>query len=112
MKIIHKNEAEIIGQGEHMTAIEYGGDDAIDGAVVELFGRYPDAKRVMNTTCRELIHVMKGLGVIVVEGERVPFDAGDTLLIQPGEKYFLDAHATLFIASTPVWYPEQHKEVT
>lgn len=111
MKIVHKNDAEILQISGNAVAVEYGGSQAIDGAVVELSGKYPDTGRVVNTKCQELIYVIRGLGVVVVEGRETPFDAGDTLLIESGERYFFDAKATLFIASAPAWYPEQHKTI-
>lgn len=112
MKIIHKNQTEKFKTSDVCTAIEYPlGDKDINGAVIELSGRYPDKGRVVNLKCREMAYIIKGSGKIVVEGKEIGLNEGDLVLVEPEEKYFWEGNLTMFVPCTPAWYPEQHKEV-
>ncbi|MFH1575866.1 MAG: cupin domain-containing protein [Candidatus Nealsonbacteria bacterium] len=112
MKIIYKNQTQIFKNSAVCTAVEYSlGDKDINGAIVELKGRYPDKGRVVNLKCKELVYIIEGFGVAVVEGEDVKLEKGDLILIEPGEKYFWEGNLIMFVPCTPAWYPEQHKEV-
>ncbi|OHA01420.1 MAG: hypothetical protein A3H71_00515 [Candidatus Sungbacteria bacterium RIFCSPLOWO2_02_FULL_48_13b] len=112
MKVVHKDQTERFKNSENCIAIEYPlGDKDINGAIVELTGRYPNTGRVVNLKCKELAYVIQGSGRIVVENEEINLKEGDLILIEPGEKYFWDGNLTIFTPCTPAWYPEQHKEV-
>jgi mannose-6-phosphate isomerase-like protein (cupin superfamily) len=112
MKIIHNNQIKIFNNSKHCVAKEYPlGDRDINGAVIELKGRYPDKGAVMNLKCKELAYVVKGSGRLVIEGKETLLHEGDLALIEPGEKYYWDGNMTMFMPCTPAWYPEQHKEV-
>ena len=112
MKIIRKEETKKFKNSEVCTAIEYPMEDKdINGAVVEIAGRYPDKGRVVNLKCREMGYVIKGSGKITVEGKKLELNEGDLVLFEPGEKYFWDGNLTMFMSCVPAWYPEQHKEV-
>ena len=112
MKIVHKNQAEIHKNSGDCTAIEYPlGDKDINGAVIELNGRYPSKDRVVNLECKEIVYVIKGSGKITVEGEEIKLSERDLILIEAGEKLFLEGNMELFVSCTPAWYPEQRKEV-
>lgn len=112
MKVVYKNQTEKFKNSEVCTAIEYPMNDKdINGAVVEINGRYPDKGRVVNLKCREMAYVVKGSGKIVVEGKEVELNEGDLALFEPGERYFWEGNLLMFMVCTPAWYPEQHKEV-
>lgn len=112
MKIIHKNQTKILKIGEVCTAVEYPlGDKDINGAVIELDGRYPDKGRVVNLKCKELAYVISGSGRIVLNDKEMNFNEGDLILIQAGEKYFWEGRVAMLMSCTPAWYPEQHKEI-
>src|SRR3989338_9518981 len=112
MKIIHKNQTKKFKNSENCIAIEYPlGDKDINGAIVELTGRYPNKGRIVKLKCKELAYVIKGSGKIVVENEEINLKEGDLILIEPREKYFWDGNLTMFISSIPAWYLNQHKEV-
>lgn len=83
----------------------------VSGAVVTISGRYPEKGRVVNKKCQELVFILKGSGKAVVEGETVKLAKNDLILIEPKERYYWDGKFTLFVASDPSWYPEQHKKV-
>ena len=112
MKITRKEETKKFKNSEVCTATEYPmGDKDINGAVVEITGRYPDKGRVVNLKCREMSYVIRGSGKIVVEGKEIELNEGDLVLFEPGEKYFWDGNLIMFMSCVPAWYPEQHKEV-
>ena len=112
MKIIHKDQAKIHRNSNACTAIEYPlGDKDINGAVIELNGRYPGKDRAVNLKCKEMAYVIKGSGKLVVEEKEIKLNEGDLVLIEAGEKYFWEGNMKIFMPCTPAWYPEQHKEV-
>jgi len=112
MKIIHKDQAKPHKNSEGCIAIEYPlGDKDINGAVIKLNGREPDKDRVVNLKCKELVYIISGSGKVVVEGKEIKFKQGDLILIEPGEKFYWQGKATMFIPCSPAWYPEQYKEV-
>ncbi len=112
MKVIYKNQTETIKNSDACTVIEYPlGDKDINGAVVELKGRYPDKGRVVNLECKELAYIIKGSGKVVVEGKEVELNEGDLVLLELGEKYFWEGDLVMFVPCAPAWYPEQHREV-
>lgn len=111
MNVARKKQATRIVR-ETMTAYEYPlMDKTLHGAVIELNGRYPEKGRVVNEECTEIGFVIKGAGKLVIEGEEIVFGEGDQLLIRPGQRYYWDASATMFMPCAPAWRPEQHKEV-
>ncbi|KPJ56442.1 hypothetical protein AMJ49_04865 [Parcubacteria bacterium DG_74_2] len=112
MKIIHKNQTERFENSDVCIATEYPmGDKDINGAVIELGGRYPDKGRVVNLECKELIYVIEGLGRAEIEGEEIKLAKDDLVLIEPGEKFFLEGNLKLFVPCAPAWHLEQYKEV-
>lgn len=112
MKIIHKSQTKIFKNSDNCTAIEYPmGDKDINGAVIELNGRYPEKGRVVNMECKELAYILEGSGKIVIEGEEIQFKQGDLLLLEPKEKYFWEGNCKMFVPCVPAWWPEQHMEV-
>lgn len=112
MKVVYKKQTKKFKNSNVCTAIEYPlGDEDINGAVIELNGRYPDKCRVVNLKCKELAYVIKGSGRIIVEDKEIKLKQGDMVLIEPGERYYWDGTMTMFMPCTPAWYPGQHKEV-
>lgn len=112
MEIIHKNQTQKVKNSDNCLATEYPmADKDIDGAVVEITGRYPGKGRVVNSACKELAYIINGFGKIVVDGEEINLNEGDCILIEPGEKFFWQGDLKLFISSTPAWNAEQSKEV-
>lgn len=112
MNISRKTETKEIIVGNTMITFEYPiMDNTLHGAVVVFKGRYPEKGRVVNEKCYEIGYVIKGSGKLVIEGNEIEFSEGDQLLIKPGQRYYWDANATMFMPCTPAWFPEQHKEV-
>lgn len=111
MKLVKKEEAKIFKNSVACTAIEYPlGDAAVNGAVIELSGRYPDKGRVANGLCKELFYVIKGSGRVSVEGVNFEVREGDMGLINPGERFFWEGNMALVMPCVPAWNREQYKE--
>lgn len=112
MNISRKTETKETKVSNTMTTYEYPVmDNVLHGAVVEFNGRYPEKGRVVNEKCHEVGYVITGSGKLVIEGNEIEFSEGDQLLIKPGQRYYWEANATMFMPCTPAWFPEQHKEV-
>lgn len=112
MKVIRKNQTNRFENSPVCIAIEYPlGDKDINGAVIELKGRYPDKGRVVNLKCKELVYVLEGSVLLEVEGRKVKLEKGDEVLIMPKEKYHWEGNCKIFTACAPAWFPEQHKMV-
>jgi mannose-6-phosphate isomerase-like protein (cupin superfamily) len=112
MKLVRKDQAKKFKNSDVCFAYEFPlGDKDINGAVIELSGRYPDSGRVVNQKCKELAYVMRGSGGLVVEGEKVKLKEGDMVLIEAGERYYWDGDMVMFVPCVPAWYSDQHKEV-
>ena len=112
MKVVYKNQTEKFKNSDNCMATEYPlGDKEINGAVIELTGRYPGNGRVVNLKCKELSYIVSGSGKVVVEDREIKLREGDLILIEPGEKYFWEGNLIMFVPCVPAWFPEQHKEV-
>lgn len=112
MRIVHKDQVKRFENGKNCVAFEYPMDDKdINGAVIELTGRYPETGRTVNLECKELAYVIAGAGKVFVNDEKIDLQKGDLVLIEPGEKFFWDGNMTLFVPCTPAWHHEQYKQV-
>jgi mannose-6-phosphate isomerase-like protein (cupin superfamily) len=112
MKVVYKNQTKKFKNSEFCTAIEYPlGDRDINGAVIELNGRYPSKGRVVNLRCKELAYMISGSGKVVVEEKEINLQEGDLVLIEPRERYFWDGNMTIFMPCAPAWCPDQYKKV-
>jgi len=112
MKFAKASEAVEYKNNPECTALEYElGETDINGAVITLNGRYPHAKRARNTISKELIQVLEGSGVAIVEDKKIDLAIADQLIIEPNERYSIEGTLKLFIASTPTWIADQAENV-
>lgn len=113
MKIIKKNQTEKFKNSDSCFATEYRfkDDNTIDGALVEISGRYPDKGRVVNLECKEMAYVLNGLGKIFIDDKEIQLAEEDLILIEPGEKYFWEGKLIMFVSCIPAWQADQHKKV-
>ena len=108
--IIRKNETKSFKRSDKCISIEYPLEDKdIDGTVIKLNGRYPNKGRTVNTKCKEIAHIIKGEGKIVVNNKETKLNKGDLVLINPMEEYYWDGNMEMFVSCTPAWSPKQHK---
>ena len=110
MNIRRNSEATAHKNTEACVAYEYPmPTDALNAAVIELSGRYPDEGWIANSAVTSLVHVVHGNGTITNKQGVTDLAAGDQVLIAPEEKYFFDGSMKLLYVATPAWTPEQAK---
>lgn len=87
-------------------------DKDIDLGIATIQGRYPDEGYGVNLVSKELIYVIEGKGTLNFENEKIEFSEGDSILIEPNEKYYYDTdYCKISMSCTPAWSIEQHKLV-
>ncbi len=112
MKIVKKSQTHSFQNSDVCKAIEYPmGDSDINGAIIELTGRYPTQGKVVNTKCKEMAYIISGSGKLILEKEEIEVNESDLVLIEPNENYCWEGNMTMFVPCTPVWCQEQYKEV-
>jgi mannose-6-phosphate isomerase-like protein (cupin superfamily) len=110
MKFVKKAQAKQFENSPSCFAYEYPlQDEDINGAVIELSGRYPERGLAVNEASKELVYVVKGQGILSVNDEQLDLSEGDMVLILPGEKYFFEGELKMLMPCSPAWRPEQHK---
>ena len=113
MFIVRKTGTREYKNSDVCTATEYPlADKDINGAVIVLNGRYPDEGYVVNEICKEIAYVVEGSGRLVMPDKEETLQAGDLVLLLPGERYCFSGEMKLFTACQPAWHPEQHKYVS
>ena len=109
MKILRKSDAVEYKNSEQCTALEYPlGDKDINGTIVTVTGRYPETRFAVNEVCKELVYIVRGKGVLGINGKEHAFQQGDLVLLLPGEKYYFDGDMEMFVSCTPAWFVGQH----
>ncbi|MFS8158605.1 MAG: AraC family ligand binding domain-containing protein [Candidatus Roizmanbacteria bacterium] len=112
MKIVRNTQARKFSNSKTCIATEYPlNDNDINAAVIALSGRYPDVGRVVNTACKELVYIIKGAGLLVLENAKYNLEKGDIVIIEKDERYHWEGTMTILTVCNPAWYPEQHKEI-
>lgn len=112
MKISYKHQAITKTNGAACTVIEHPlNDERLDLAIANIYGRYPEERRVINQQCAELAYVFAGNGKVVVNNQEHHLSAGDVVIIDAGEKYYWEGHMQLFLSCRPAWNKEQHQIV-
>lgn len=113
MKVIKYNNALKGKNSDKCKTLEYSFmDKEIDLGIATISGRYPDEGYGMNLVSKELVYVIEGSGTLNFEKEKIEFSKGDSILIEPNEKYYYDTkHCVISMTCTPAWSIEQHKLV-
>lgn len=112
MRIIHKSDAKRFENSPVCTAIEYPlNNKDISGAIIQLKGRYPLSRRVVNMKCKELAYVIAGKGEVGINGKVAKIVRGDVIFIDSGEKFYWKGNLTMFMPCIPAFDHKQHKEV-
>lgn len=113
MKVIKYQNAEKGKNSDKCKTLEYSFmDKDIDLGIATITGRYPDKAYGVNLVSKELIYVLEGSGTLHFENEEIKFSEGDSILIEPNEKYYFDTdYCKISMACTPAWSPDQHKYI-
>jgi len=114
MRNITKANTTHIQNAKGCEVFEYPFDDKdINGSIIAISGRYPEAGYALNKVCKELVYIIRGSGVLgVADGTQTEFQDGDSLLIEPNEKFFWQGDFESYMVCTPAFSPEQHIELT
>ena len=83
-------------------------DEDINYCIAEINGRFPTQGRAVNSECKEMAHILRGSGKIVVEGKEYLVKEDDVVLINIGERYYWEGNLRLGIPCAPAWHPAQH----
>ena len=113
MKVIKYNNALKGKNSDKCKTLEYSFmDKDIDLGIATISGRYPDDGYGVNLVSKELIYVIEGSGTLNFEDKKIDFSKGDSILIEPNEKYYYDTeYCVISMTRTPAWLVEQHKLV-
>ena len=113
MKIIKNNNTVKGANSNNCKTLEYSfNDNDIDLGIATITGRYPEIGYCVNTISKELIYVLEGTGKIYFDNNYVEFEKGDSILINPNEKYYWDTkYCIVSMSCTPAWDEKQHKIV-
>ena len=105
------NNSELF-KGDTNRTYEYHIEDKdINYCIVEITGRFPVNGRLVNSICKEMVHILEGEGKIVVDGVTYNLKHDDVVLIKPGEKYYWEGYMRVGASCSPAWYPEQSHNV-
>jgi mannose-6-phosphate isomerase-like protein (cupin superfamily) len=109
--IVKKSERKKHANAPTCTASEYSlGDKDIDVAYIEINGRYPENGRAMNRISKEVVFVVNGGGKVEIDGKGFVLNEGDSVIIQPKQKYFFEGKLKTVISCHPSWNPEQYED--
>ncbi len=112
MKHISKSSAQEHANSPSCTVWEYGSEGAMDAADALVNGRYPETGFALNEVSDMSVRVLGGTGKLATKQVIVDVVAGDVVIIPHGEAYYFEGqNLKFFMACSPVWSPEQYKEV-
>lgn len=111
MQVIKNRDALKGSNSDKCKTIEYSFDDKdIDLGIATITGRYPESDFCVNTISKELVYILEGTGKLYFEKEFIEFEKGDSILIEPNEKYYWESpYCVVFMACTPAWNKEQYR---
>lgn len=108
MKILFKHQALEKQSSDACVVREHPIDEEmINFATAKITGRYPSHGYACNTKCKEVAYVYEGRGKITINGHEHVINAGDLIMIDPGEKFCWEGNMHLGLSCTPAWTPEQ-----
>lgn len=112
MELIRERQARAFSHEASVTVHDYPTTNPnISGATAFIKGRYPAEGFVMNSKVHEMAFVMAGSGMVHLQGQDIPLEIGDLVLLQPEEAFAWSGQMTLFIATAPRFEPEQYGKV-
>ena len=112
MKVIKSKEAQKFVRSNSCTVWEYEmADKDINIATAKISGRHPEQGFSINTRCKELVFVLGGEGKMIFENQEIKLEKGDSVLIEPNEKFYLEGNLEISISCNPAWTLEQYKSV-
>ena len=112
MKLSLKDQSFDKKSNDACVITEYAlGDEMINVAIARVTGRYPTTGNALNQISKEVAYIHEGSGKVVINNQQYHLKAGDTVLIEPGEKFHWEGNMTIFISCTPAWTKDQNRMV-
>lgn len=112
MKHTTRSAADTHQNSPNCHVLEYGNSGSIDGADIEINGRYPETNFALNEESDMVIRVLSGMGKLATKRAEVMLSVGDVAFVEHGEAYYFEGNELqLFMACTPAWKPKQYSEV-
>lgn len=97
-----------------VTEFNFSDNGIMNDAEITIMGRYPMKGYAVNDISHALMSVESGSATFAVKGNATQhIEAGDRLLIEPGEPYALQTDGTLVIRyiASPAWKAEQSRVI-
>ena len=110
MKIVKKEEADILKNSDTSSLLEYSiklNEKNIDLCINTISGRYPEKGYCTNKVCQEICYILEGKGSINKKDEVIDFKAGDVIFIDKNDIYFWNGECKMIAVCTPAWYKGQ-----
>lgn len=112
MKIVKKEEAQIIKNSDTSSLLEYSiklNEKNIDFCINTISGRYPEKGYCTNEMCQEIGYILEGYGSINKKDESISFKQGDVIFIDKNDVYFWSGDCKIIMVCCPAWYKDQCK---
>ena len=112
MKHVTHLDAQLHQNSQSCKVLEYGNIETIDGADIEIKGRYPEANFALNKKSDLVVRVLSGTGRLAVRNKEMLLNIGDVAFVGKDEPYFFEGHdLKMFMVCTPAWNVGQYSEV-
>lgn len=110
MKLIKKEQAEILKNSDTSSLLEYSialDEKDLDFCVNTITGRYPIKGYCTNEECKEICYILEGEGYINKKDETIKFKQGDVIFIDKKDIYFWEGNCKIIMICLPAWYKQQ-----
>lgn len=111
---ITKKEALIVKPNKNTVVYSYPSNNhAISIALIKVNGRHPanEGEYFVETKCHVLFYFLKGKGRVVIKDKVFTVKSRDTVVVQSGDKYYLEGKFEYLASTSPAYHPEQNKIV-
>ncbi len=110
---VTKSEAKIIDRNFARIFSYPSPSKAISVAYIEVNGRHPSGrdKQFIEHDLHVLFYVIKGNAVVTIDNKQYKVTEGDSIIIQPGKKYWIEGKISYIAVTTPAYYSEQNEVV-
>src|ERR1700722_8862257 len=110
MQYCHQTDTNVRKNSSSCLIHQYPvGDSTMDLATVMLNGRYPSKGYAVNLISKEMVYVLNGNGVIVVDNNQRHLLQGDVVFIPEKTPYYWEGQMSLNICCNPAFKPAQHQ---
>lgn len=110
MQIIQQDQSKQFANGSFCTAWEYLHQDKdLNLAIIDLSGPYPESGYAVNREVKELVYILEGRIVLILEDKEVELSVGDSVILEIKEKFAWRGSGKMAVFCAPAWNPEQYE---